>query len=94
MSGIVEWQTLRCDCKNDLFLPLVKLQYKTGGGTTTVPAGHKCASCNAVVDNSYMIRLIENQKKRDEAARLLAEAAIDESSMTKKPQQGVPAARS
>jgi len=73
--AISEWVTLRCDCKSDLFYPLVQLRYKAdGGGTTTAPAGHKCAACGAHVDNAYMIRLIEIQKKRDEARRLSAEA--------------------
>lgn len=91
---ISEWTVLRCDCKGDLFEPIVRLKYKKEGGTTSEPAGHKCVACGAVVDNAYMIFLIENQKKRDEAGRLLAEAAVAEA-QTKKPErpQAAPAGR-
>lgn len=93
---IAQWETLRCDCKSDLFTPIVRLKYKSdGGGTTTEPAGHKCAACGAVVDNAYMIRLIEIDKKRKEAARLTAEIAADEAAAPKKkPVEAAAAGRS
>lgn len=89
MTGLVlDWTVLKCDCKGDLFLPLVRLKYRDGGGTTTEPAGHKCGACGAVVDNAYMIKLIEIQRKRDSRARLDAEIAEAEAATRPAPPKG------
>ncbi|HYE93732.1 MAG TPA: hypothetical protein VEA38_22055 [Terriglobales bacterium] len=94
---IAEWTKLKCDCGGDLFMPLVRLKYRdSGSGTSSEPAGHKCAACGAVVDNAYMIRLIEIQKKRAEIARLSAEvesAAPAKPAADKKPAEAAAAGR-
>ena len=91
---IAEWTVLKCDCGSDLFLTQVRLKYKgDGGGTTTEPAGHKCAACGAHVDNAYMIRLIDIQNKRDAAKRLLAEVRDAEATMPPPKVVVTPAAR-
>lgn len=72
---IAEWIVLKCECGGDRFTALVQLKYKTDGGTTASPAGHVCISCQAVVDNAYMIRLIERQEKIAQIKRLQAEVA-------------------
>jgi len=59
MSEIREWVRLKCDCGGELFEPLVYLKFKSGGGTTTEPAGHRCIACTGVVDTHRMIRLVE-----------------------------------
>lgn len=87
LALISDWTTLKCDCKGELFIPMVKLKWKADGGTTTEPAGHRCAACNAHVDNAYMIKLIDMQKKREEVTRLQASLAVDEATM-KKPVMG------
>jgi hypothetical protein len=81
---ISEFQVLKCDCGGTLFEPLVRLKYRSEGGTITEPAGHKCSACQQVVDNSYMIRLINNQTKLAEAARLVAEVQESEKATPKK----------
>lgn len=72
-TRITEFTTLKCACGGDLFTPLVRLKYKTEGGTITEPAGHHCIACNAVVDNRYMTQLVERQRKQEEIRRLQAE---------------------
>lgn len=78
MATISEWTVLKCECGGDRFAPLVQLKYKPDGGTTTSPAGHQCIACHAVVDNAYMIRLVDIQKKREEIRRLQAEVGEPE----------------
>jgi hypothetical protein len=78
MAPIAEWVTLKCECGGDRFAPIVKLKFKAGGGTTTEPAGHQCTECRAIVDNAYMIRLVERQDKQRQLRELqeeLSEAA-------------------
>jgi hypothetical protein len=95
LDVIAEWTALKCDCGSNLFLPVVQLKYKgDNGGTTTSPAGHKCAACGAIVDNAYMVKLIDIQKKRAEGQRLLAEARDAEATMAPPKAVVTPAGRS
>jgi hypothetical protein len=92
--AINEFVTLKCDCKGELFSPVVKLRHKAEGGTISEPAGHRCVACGAVVDNAYMIRLIDIQRKRSEADRLVAEAtALEKSVPPKTAKEVAPAGR-
>jgi hypothetical protein len=88
MSEIREWTILKCDCGGDKFEELVHLKFRTGGGTTTEPAGHRCIACNGIVDNQRMIRLIELAKLRQEIKE--KEAEIEAKS---EPRQPAPAIR-
>lgn len=91
---IAEWTILKCDCGGNLFEPLVRLKYRdSNSGTTTEPAGHKCAACGAVVDNAYMIRLIEINKKRAEVARLQSEIATADAAKPAAKPEAAPAGR-
>lgn len=72
-TRINEFVNLKCACGGDLFAPIVHLKYKTDGGTIPTPAGHWCVACQAVVDNAYMTRLVDRQRKQQEIRRLQAE---------------------
>ena len=72
-TKIAEWTFLHCECGGDLFLPLLKLKYKPGGGTVIEQAGHQCVACQAIVDNRYMTRLIEMNDKRRQLRELQQE---------------------
>ena len=73
MADIREWSNLKCQCNGELFEPIVRLKFKTGGGTTSEPAGYRCVSCTAVVDQQYMIRLIEINSLKKQQAEIQAE---------------------
>jgi hypothetical protein len=72
-TTIATFTVLKCACGGDLFTPIIKLKYKNEGGTIPEPAGHWCVACHAVVDNKYMISLVDRQKKQEEIRRLQAE---------------------
>ena len=72
-TRVNEFTPLKCECGGNLFVALIKLKHKSEGGTITEAAGHWCVACHAVVDNRYMIQLIERDRKRQEIARLQAE---------------------
>jgi len=84
-----EWQYLRCECGGEIFQPVVKLKYKSEGGTISEPFGHTCVACHAVVDNAYMVRLVEMSKKRAERDRLNAELAEAERATAPKKAEAV-----
>lgn len=56
---IKDWVVLKCDCGGDLFMPLVKLRFRDGSGTSSEAAGHQCIACHGLVDNARMVKLIE-----------------------------------
>lgn len=73
MADIREWTRLKCDCGSEVFEALVYLKFRSGGGTTTEPAGHRCIACTGLVDNQRMIRLIEINRLRQEVKEKEAE---------------------
>lgn len=74
-QSIAQTVVLKCDCGGDLFAPVVRLRGRMAGGTVAEPAGHMCAACHILVDNAYMLKLMERQEKIREVQRLTDELA-------------------
>ena len=73
MSDVVLITKLKCECGSELFAPLVTLNWKTGGGTTSTPSGYKCAQCDMNVDSGYLTRRAELVEKKRAAQSALEE---------------------
>lgn len=73
--SIAEWSYLKCDCGGDLFAPLLKLKYKTDGGTIQEPAGYHCVACHGIADTRRLAHLIDLDRKRRQVRDLQAEIA-------------------
>lgn len=92
MTTPTEWQRLRCDCGSDLFLPVLHLRWRPGGGLTPEPTGmHQCQMCTAVVSHEVLICRAQAKAAKAKAAELQAEA--DEAAEAAATRAGRPAAK-
>lgn len=70
---VKDWAVLKCDCGGDRFVAVYKLKFKTGGGTTSEPAGSRCLACQGDVDNARLIKLVEINHARRQIKELEGE---------------------
>ena len=69
------WEELACPtCEGRDFLPLFRLQWQNGLGTSTRPNGYWCVRCQAPIDHAKMIN--HAKKNELEAKRKELEAEI------------------
>lgn len=87
MSGPIEWQSLKCSCGCQEFLPKVVLRWKPAGGVTDQAAGYKCRDCQADVDTAALVRIAEVARKRTELRAL--EQEVEQMGETVRPKAGI-----
>ena len=74
MRTLVEWRQLACPCGSVTFGHVVHLRWNSAGtGTTTEPAGWRCADCGKPVDTAELIRLLQLVEKQKELKSLQEE---------------------
>ena len=72
------WSKLRCDCNSIYFVQVVHIISRSGGGTTTEPAGYMCRQCSGDVDVGRLIHRLELERKKAELRQLEVEVGMAE----------------
>lgn len=76
MAEFATWQDQHCaGCESALFVPLLVLSVKPGGGTVTRQAGYQCAKCSKIADIAEMQAAAHLREKRRELEALEKEIA-------------------
>jgi hypothetical protein len=62
------WEVLSCQkCDGQDFIPVYRMQYQNGLGTSTRPEGYYCLGCKEKVDQAKMIAA---SKRREAEAKI------------------------
>jgi hypothetical protein len=91
MSEFTTWQDQECvGCGGRVFVALVKLRAKAGGGFTTEPGGYACQKCGEKADVAQMQRVSLRQQRLAELRALEAEMSESQSSQSSQSSQPFP----
>jgi hypothetical protein len=78
-ASLQTWQEQVCSfCDGELFIVVVKLRSKPGGGFTTAPGGYVCRKCGTKADIARMQRETQRHQRMQELRALEAEEMQDQ----------------
>lgn len=81
----LEFVNLTCPkCDSMLFMPLVHLKHRAGGGLVADPAGWACVQCLVPVDAQKALEAYQLRQKREELRQLETELGVHHASGTGK----------